>query len=40
MDKLIERALKNNFKIQTYKIDFYNWREIGMIKDYLNYLHE
>ena len=40
MDRLIERAKKNNLKIQTYKIDFYNWREIGMIKDYLNYLYE
>ena len=40
MDRLIERAKKNNLKIQTYKIDFYNRREIGMIKDYLNYLYE
>ncbi len=40
MDKLIKRAIKNSLKIKIYKIDFINWKEIGMIKDYLNYLHE
>lgn len=38
MDKLILKAKSQKMKIKIYKIDFSNWHEIGMIKDYLNYI--
>lgn len=40
MDSLIYKAKNKKLKIKVFKIDFSNWHEIGMIKDYLNYIYE
>ena len=40
MDSLIIKAQKANLSIKVFKIDFSNWHEIGMIKDYLTYIYD
>lgn len=40
MDKVILKAKEAKLNVKVYKIDFSNWYEIGMIKDYLNYIYD
>ena len=35
---LIEKALKNKFKISVYSINDYLWNDIGQLKQYTNFL--